>query len=325
MRIFVWHQGALGDLILSLPSVYAIKSNSGNSKLHLFSRTDLSEIITKNNLADEVASNEKGFFADLFIGQRPLPKPLGEFLGGFRAAFVFMRSPDPCFLENIRRHIPDCFFVKTVPPEGLRMHVSDFQLNQLHTAGIRTGTAMPILDSPSDPALVCPKKPVIALYPGSGGERKCWPLDNYLKLVSLLHSWNEYYFYIVLGPAEGDEIFRVTTEFILRNRIEAGIIVDKSLSSVAASMKISSLYIGNDSGTTHLAAALGTPTVAIFGPTDHEIWRPGGKVRIVSSQLPCSPCREDVSRKCVDVRCLAGLRVESVASAVQDLLNISGQ
>jgi ADP-heptose:LPS heptosyltransferase len=236
-----------------------------------------------------------------------------------------MRSPDPCFLENVRRHIPDCFFVKTVPPYGLRMHVSDFQLNQLHAAGIQSGAAMPVLDSPSGPALVFPKKPVIVLHPGSGGERKCWPLDNYLKLLSLLHSWNEYYFCIILGPAEGDDIFRATTEFILRNRIEAGIIVDKSLSSVAAPMKISSLYIGNDSGTTHLAAALGTPTVAIFGPTDHEIWRPKGKVRIVSSQLPCSPCRGDVSRKCVDVHCLAGVSVESVASAVQDLLNISGQ
>lgn len=323
MKTFVWHQGALGDLILSLPSLHAIRRNSGNSTLHLFSRTDLSEIILRNNLADEVLPNEKAFFADLFRADKNLPGELGRFLSGFGAAFVFMRNPDTCFLENIGSHIPCCCFIKTVPPDDLRVHVSDFQLGQLEVAGIKTNAAMPVLDAPAGRFSVFPQKNIIALHPGSGGQKKCWPLDNYLKLVSLLHSGSQYYFYFILGPAEGDETLRETNEFIIRNRIDGQIIKGKSLTSVAGAIKMSSLYVGNDSGMTHLASALGIPVVAIFGPTDHERWRPLGNASIMHSQLVCSPCKEDDYRKCVDVRCLGGVRAEGVASAVNGLLNVT--
>jgi ADP-heptose:LPS heptosyltransferase len=320
MKIFVWHQGALGDLILSLPSLWAIRRYSGNSVVHLFSRTDLAEIIIKNNLADEVSSNAKGLFAD----HNSLPPSVEEFLAGFEAAFVFMKSPDACFLKNLRRVVPRCFFIRTVPPEGVRMPVSEFQLSELRTAGIQGGCPMPILEASADFSGVLSRKTVIALHPGSGGRKKCWPLDRYLELVSFLHAGKPYYFYILLGPAEGASAMKKIEDFIQRNRIEAGIIGNDSLSVVAAALKSSSLYVGNDSGITHLSSALGTPTIAVFGPTDHRTWGPGGNVRIVRPNLECSPCREDDYRKCDAVRCLGSVTVEGVISAAQELLDIRG-
>ena len=324
MKIFVLHQGALGDLILSLPSLWAIRRYFLNSRVHLFSRTDLAEMIMKNNLADTVLSNDTGLFAGLFIARGSLPAAVEELLCGFDAAFVFMRSPDACFLKNLRRYIPRCVVIRTVPPDGVSMSVSEFQMSELRRAGIQGDCPMPTLEVPDVISGGRAGKTVIALHPGSGGRKKCWPLDRYLELISYLQAGNACYFQILLGPAEGDSMVKKIEEFICGNRIDAGIVRDSALLVVAAALKSSSLYVGNDSGITHLSAALGTPTIAVFGPTDHRKWGPKGNVRIVHPDPACSPCREDDCRNCVDVRCLGSVKVESVISAAQELLNVSG-
>jgi ADP-heptose:LPS heptosyltransferase len=322
MKIFVWHQGALGDLILSLPSLWTIRRYFGDAAVHLFSRTDLSGILIKNELADEVFSHEKGLFADLFLSREALPVTLREFLAGFGAAFVFMRRPDDCFLKNLRRYIPRCFYICTVPPDNLRVHVSDFQRGALRDAGIRDDLAMPVLEASDGFSGFPSDKKIITIHPGSGGAKKCWPLERYLRLVSFLHAGNAYSFCILLGPAEGEDATKKIEQFICRKGIDAGIMRDDSLSAVAARLKKSSLYVGNDSGITHLSAALGTPTIALFGPTDYLKWGPRGNVRILHSDPACSPCGEDDRKRCVDVRCLKEVKMGGVISAARDFLNI---
>ena len=325
MKIFVLHQGALGDFILSLPTLWTIRSYFRGSTVHVFSRTDLAEMIIKSHLADRVSSNETGLFAELFVDRDNLPASVEELLGAFDAAFVFMRSPDACFLKNLRRYIPRCFFIRTVPPDGVRIPVSEFQLSELRSPGIQGDCPMPPLEVPDVSSGGVSGKPVIALHPGSGGRKKCWPLERYLELVLFLHSEHAYYFYFLIGPAEGDDMAREIEDFICGNRIDAGILKDSALLRVAAALKSSSLYVGNDSGITHLSSVLGTPTIAVFGPTDHRKWGPKGNVRIIYPDLACSPCGEDAYRKCVDVSCLRSVKVERVISAAQELLDIKGR
>jgi ADP-heptose:LPS heptosyltransferase len=324
MKIFVLHQGALGDLILSLPSLWAIRRYFPASPVHLFSRTDLAGIIIKNYLADKVSSNDTGLFAELFVDRESLPGWGEELPGRFDAAFVFMRSPDGCVLKNLQRYIPRCSFVRTVPPDGVSMSVSDFQLSELRREGIEADCPMPTLAAPAVFSGGGPGKTVIALHPGSGGGKKCWPLDRYLELISVLQTGNECYFHILLGPAEEGGVVKKIENFVRGNGIDAGILRNSSLSVVAAALKSSSLYVGNDSGITHLSSALGTPTIAVFGPTDPRKWGPRGNVRIVQPDLACSPCREYDYRNCVDVRCIGSVQVERVISAAQELLNITG-
>jgi heptosyltransferase III len=320
-KILVWHQGALGDLMLSLPAIYAIKNFRKGSYLHLVSRTDLSAVILENGLADEITSNERGFLADLFAESKSLPGTLRRFLAGFDRAFVFMRRIDSDYLENLRASIPEIYSIKTIPENRVKMHVSRFQMEQLKVAGILSDTKMPLLDVLRCSAPDHRGKAVIAVHPGSGGKKKCWPIDNFLTLIKLLNFHKSYYCSIILGPAEEQEMNERAIDFIAGSDIKAGIIRDASVTNVASILKMSSLYIGNDSGITHLASMIGVPTVAIFGPTDYEIWGPaGGQVRIVRSDYPCSPCQADIFKECYASKCLENLDVRKVLDSVEELL-----
>src|SRR5512144_1151217 len=98
-RTLVWHQGALGDLILSLPALYCLKASGRAAHLHLISRTDIADILIESSLADEVSSIENGLFADLFIGDKASQRA-SAFLRKFSNAFIFLKRPDEVFAGN---------------------------------------------------------------------------------------------------------------------------------------------------------------------------------------------------------------------------------
>lgn len=120
------------------------------------------------------------------------------------------------------------------------------------------------------------KQPMVAIHPGSGGARKCWPITAFAEVIERL--WQHDYSVLLLaGPADAERIK------YLRQHLAAPpeqtmltILVDAPLLDVAQHLRQCQRYLGNDSGITHLAAMLGIPTVAIFGPSDPTVWRPVG-------------------------------------------------
>jgi len=122
---------------------------------------------------------------------------------------------------------------------------------------------------------------------------------------------------VVLGPAEGMEVQRVFKELE-----SSDLILSRGLSLVqlASVLEGCRLFIGNDSGISHMAAALGLPTLAIFGPTDHRVWSPRGeKVEVVRIGLPCSPCPEERFFLCKDIQCLHQIEIADVLKGLQRL------
>ncbi|MDA8432728.1 MAG: glycosyltransferase family 9 protein [Nitrospiraceae bacterium] len=280
----VWHQGAVGDLILSLPAIYSIKKHVRPRSLHLISRSDLSDIFLSNGIADETSSNERGLYAGFFSGAN-VSGGAAEFLGRFDDAYVFMRNRDEIFMENLGRHISSVFRVATVTPIGRKEHISHFQLGQLVALGIDPAVP-PCLDYPGAAARSGGGAPVVSIHPGSGGRAKRWRLSGFLDLVRVLRGEGRYRFFVLLGPAE-TEIEGECRRFLFEEGIEGEIVAGRPLSSIASVLMASSLYVGNDSGITHLAAALGRPVVAIFGPTDPAVWAPlGDKVKIIRADFP---------------------------------------
>lgn len=321
-KILIWHQGALGDLILSLPAVRAIKEHAGGGSLHLVCRSDMADVILESNLADEVTSNEKGMFGFLFGVPEHHPPDLQSFLDGFDAAFVFMRDSHESFIYNLRQYIIRCCHIKTFPLEGVRTHVAHYQLRQLAEFGIEHGDAIPVLDEDCGP-LSSSEIPVVAIHPGSGGKKKCWPLQRYLQLMEELQGEEELSFLVILGPAEEGGEYEIIAEFLSQRKIPAGIIRDTTVSGIFRKLKGADLFIGNDSGITHLASAGGVPVVAIFGPTDHEVWKPLGRnVRVVHSGRPCSPCRGEDYRRCSGVECLESVEVKAVLKECRKALRM---
>jgi heptosyltransferase-3 len=299
--ILVWHQGAIGDLILSLAAVYSIKKHFPERSLHLIARDDLSDIVIGSGLADQMSSNEKGLYAD-FFSDAGISGRAADFIGNFEAAFVFMRRRHVTFMKNIGRYVPSCVHIATVPPEGVREHVSFFQGKQLKGRGV---------DLSMPPRLALPRRlpeigagaPTISVHPGSGGKEKRWGLRGFLDLIEILAEGGRYRFSILLGPAEA-ELKDECRRFVSEKNIPAEIVFGKPLTFIVSVLAASSLYVGNDSGITHLASALGRPSVAIFGPTDPSVWGPlGSNVRIIKPDIPFSVCQGTV--KAEDVAGLA--------------------
>lgn len=115
-------------------------------------------------------------------------------------------------------------------------------------------------------------EPPIFIHPGSGGIHKVWPLKNWHALLAFLRgSFPEIPVVISLGPAEEKLVTPIKS---LTERYGIKILPQVDLETLAACISLSRLYIGCDSGVTHLAATTGTPVIAIFGPTNPSVWAP---------------------------------------------------
>ncbi len=304
---------------MSLPALYAIKTGAGAVHLHLISRTDIADILIGNRLADVVSSAESALYSEFFVDAALSPRA-SEFLKKFTNAFVFMRNIDEVFAENLKRNIPKCFFVPTRPVEGKAAHLSAAQVETLNRSGI-IGGEMPLLEAGFVAPGIHGGRTIITVHPGSGGKKKCWPAENFLEFIKVLGEDKRFYLYFILGPAEGRELREVSEAFFSGNKIDASVVVGRSVSYIASLLKSASLHLGNDSGITHLASALGTPAIAVFGPTDPAVWGPyGSRTQIITSGYPCSPCSEEELRRCSAVECLRSLKVDAVVSAARTIL-----
>ena len=160
-------------------------------------------------------------------------------------------------------------FLRAVPPDDCGMHAADFFAAQVGLVG------------PAVPRIGCPRHDggFVVIHPFSGSAKKCWPLERYRELASRLDMPVRW----CAGPGEA----------------LAGAVRIDDLYELAGWLATARVYIGNDSGITHMAAAVGTPVIALFGPTDSRIWAPRGPDVSVIAR----PAIEDI-------------RVEEVAAAV---------
>jgi ADP-heptose:LPS heptosyltransferase len=136
--------------------------------------------------------------------------------------------------------------------------------------------------------------PLVILHPGSGSTRKCWPLPNYVALADKLRATGVDPLFL-LGPTEAE---RLCDDEIAQLRTASPMMTNCSLREVASIIAAGRCFVGNDCGISHLAAALEIPTVAIFGPTDPNTWRPLGEhVTILRAPRPAGwPTVADVAR-----------------------------
>ena len=163
--------------------------------------------------------------------------------------------------------------------------------------------------------------PLVALAPGSGHPKKNWPAAAYVDLARGLEERYQAQVWWVLGPAEA------AMESASRQTLpdqEVRLLKDLPLGWLAAILAEFQLYVGNDSGVTHLAAALGGPAVAaIFGPSDPAVWAPpGDRTTVITSNQPCAPCTQGREILCPDPVCLAALTPEEVLAAVERIISL---
>jgi heptosyltransferase III len=178
-------------------------------------------------------------------------RELLQSLGSFHEIVTWYGSNRPEFRAALGSFSRNVKFLTALPVEGDGEHAADFFLRQ---AGGQ-GTAIPRIDvGPVE------RRPSVVFHPFSGSDRKNWPMDRFLEL--------EYQ----LGNVE----WAVRPD---------GVVRFENLMELAKWIAGARLYVGNDSGITHLAAAAGARVIALFGPTHPDVWGPRGtRVRIVRAR-----------------------------------------
>ena len=319
----VIHQGALGDFILALPALETIRKAFPQAKSVVMGYPRILELVEKRFYSDEISSIDQKGMATFFVREGPLDLMLSQFFKRFDLIVVFGKDGEGTVVGNLRRVCEGQILpINSFPPWDERVHLTDHLLKQFAEYGFPASEPIPrirLKESDREAARdfwkrkgVAPEErlKVILLHPGSGSKKKVWPLDRFLNLAHALQDHLGSKILIILGPAEGPEVQRVfegvkSSEFIMAKGL--------TLLELASVMEGCRFFIGNDSGISHLAAALGLPTIAIFGPTDRRVWSPKGeKTFVVQREVPCSPCPQERFFQCKDFECLQGIEMGEV-------------
>jgi hypothetical protein len=269
-------------------------------------RDDVGRLLKASAVVHGAFFSDSSVFASWYAG-RP-DNACRELLGYYGRVFVFTLRDSSDLAKNIARTVPDTRVIITVPPADDRTHVAEFRLRQLQDALRHDGpvrlSVPPALRRQAREVLTRAghdgQKRLIVLHTGSGGKHKRWPLERYFELAERVAEKAGAFVLFLTGSAEELSV-RERIEGFVRARTGMAHVADADLTTVAGILAQCGLFAGNDSGISHLAAAVGAPVVALFGPTDPALWRPCGEtVRVVAA------------------RTMEGISVEAVLAAAEE-------
>lgn len=258
MASLIYHAGALGDFITALPAMTRWRQAHPQEKTILLGKPAYA--VLSSPPFDEVWDAEARRFSGLFSVDGHVPE-------GVVSALVFAREDSrlPRVLANAG--VKD--IVRQDPFPSSIVPIVDYHLS-LFPGKAADNERIPRILIATAGAEVSAR---IALHPGSGSEKKNWPLESYLELSRRLSEQGGKVAW-VLGPAE-DRLAVPADQEQWRGL---------SITELAARLARSRLFVGNDSGVAHLSAAAGCPTVALFGESDPGIWAPvGERVSVIAS------------------------------------------
>lgn len=334
-KILVISSTALGDTLMSTPAIKAVRSSYPHAHITACFNIKHTELFAGNPHIDAVLPFYGGYsrflrtayalrrinpdLALIFHGNEPQATPLA-YLSGARFIFKIPISRQYGFLLSNKSNGFD---------DPWSHHAIDIRLKTASFAHCTGGDRSMVLTAEEKEITyikaalsahgLSGAHPIIGFQPGAAQLYKAWPKGHFIDLGRRLLS---------LFPEAGVVITGSDGEVRLCGDIAAAIGKGAvslagalSLKQLAALVKSISVLVTNDTGTMHIAIALGTRTVSLFCPTNH--WGTGAVTephlhRIISAERPCSPC---VTKKCITPHCMDAISVDEVLLAVTGSLN----
>jgi len=250
---------------------------------------------------DAVLPWESATFAGLLTDDATISSDLRGALAPFQAVIAYTASAD--LLRGLAQAAPSAALVAhppSPPPSG--PHAADWLAQAVVRFGGDPAVTPPIFTaSEAETAQARPwldrvARRFLAIHPGSGSPRKNWPPDRFAALAERLAAGGS--FLLIEGPADAEAAAPVSC---LPSAVRARDVPPRVLGAMLAH---AGLYVGNDSGVSHLAAAWGAPVLALFGPTDPAQWAPvGPRVNVLrgKDERMDSLALEDVERAAREV------------------------
>lgn len=278
MNILVIRPGAIGDALLTFPTLNALRSKYAANHITFVSNASVLPLAQAWKLADEVADFEQTRWSELFSSAGIRSAELREMLAATDMAICWLGDPDQRVETNLRQAgVKRIIVAPGRPPENSFVHVAEYLASTVQISAKQVRQWHPAL--PDIPEV----RRTVAIQPGSGSERKNWPIASYVEIIKNL--WQQHYEVLLLaGPAEEQKLAYLSRHLKPPKGLYR-ILVNTPLLEIAQQIRQCRGYLGNDSGITHLAAMLGVPTVAIFGPGSRTSnYEPLGKRATVLQQ-----------------------------------------
>jgi heptosyltransferase-3 len=262
----ICHPGALGDFLLTWPALAALRKRLPHHEFIGIGRYPYLELAKRWKLLDTLHDTEARYLTNLFSGKN-LPPELGQPDG---AILWLADSPEIVEILKITATLP----VLTLNPKPeIQYHLSQYYLKQIqyyYSIHISQKTIT------SQFSMIRHNPEWILIHPGSGNPQKNFSPSFYKSLIALFLKKGFPKVGVILGPVEIDMGLQSTFSDTIT-------VISKNLDELLKLLSSCSLYIGNDSGASHLAGILGIPTIAFYIKTDPAVWGVMGKeVHLIS-------------------------------------------
>lgn len=302
-KILVIRGGAIGDFILTLPAITALRRQFPQAHLEVLGYPHIAHLALAGGIVDRVQPIEARGLAGFFAHGGELASELVDYFSEFDIVISYLYDPDEIFQTNVGRCLHGQFIAAPYrPDETDKTHATEVYLKPLERLAIFDADPLPRLTINSQFTTTNQ----LALHPGSGSEKKNWPEANWTELLQQLIAVSNLDLLLVGGEAEGERLGRLAAALPA-----ARIQVARSLPLAELARLLAPCvgFIGHDSGISHLAAALGLPCLILWADTMEEIWRPQGE-RIVI-------VRESVGVRAISVERVV-IELASLLQPVQD-------
>jgi heptosyltransferase-3 len=322
----------IGDVLLATLTVRAIKAARPDVRVTMMVNRGTEDVLSGNPDMDEIVILDKGSLAAqvrLIAGlRRRRFDTVIDLTDGDRAAFLSWISGAPVRIGfNDEHRWRGCFYTQVVQSAPGVQHRIDRDLEALKPMSIQADSRNLQLwltpedansaDRLLDELGVQRAQSIVVLQPGARYWFKAWPPERFAELADRLTS--QYGCQVLIGGShqEGDLAQQIRRMAKSRPIILAGHTTIKQFAAIA---KKSALFVGNDSGAMHIASAVGTPVVALFGPSSPVEWGPrGGATEVIYKGLDCWTCYRPTCQR-GEQNCMKLIAVDEVMSASGRLL-----
>lgn len=286
----------MGDFIVTLPTLKALRDRFSKAHIELMGYPRFGELGLNRFYLNGFRSIDYGPLSGFFIPNGVLDPGLMDYFDSFDLVLSYFFDPDLIFEQNLKR----CTSAKLIAwaPQVAASPAAAHFAAPLREIGIEISDLQSrVFLSPEDlergRLFLKEAKPLkVAVHIGSGSETKNWPINNWSSLLQQIQERFDVTLVLVVGEADQERFEKFVNLSHPKNSLTARSLPLPELAGILANCN---LFIGHDSGVTHLAAAVNTPSIALFGPTDPKIWAPPGPLVTVLQ------AGSDVSKLSVDV------------------------
>jgi heptosyltransferase-3 len=299
-RVLTIRGGAIGDFILTLPALKALREAYPSADIEILGYKHIAALAEDRFYARGVRSIESALLSRFFAKDADLPPELARYFADFDLIITYLYDPDLIFEDNLRRSGARQILrgpakidngaggsratwtgkpARVGEPGGKpinRSHAARQLAQPINDLGLSISDFAPRLYPSGEDRhrarefLTGLAAPIVAFHPGSGSHEKNWPLQNWIELGN--HALGNFSgsLLIISGEADEDQIRQL--ESIWQDpRVRFAKILP--LPDLAAALE-NTIFVGHDSGISHLAAAVGANCILLFGPTDPAVWAP---------------------------------------------------